>query len=286
MNAWWSHSDWLMHLPSSRPCLMAFFVTCWMSVFVYLCVIPLFCQTAEENVTHVHPAPVIYEGWEVCFPSDSIISGKSRWIRMKSKWCWMPTNRKQLQHFLASLISTGHSFRNIVRSLLHSIHSTPRTQSSPGPLRLRQPFTRSCPRFPHRSSCGYLPHNFSLLLRWMPQRWGLENHLRLPETFSCRAQIWCDHSDLPVQGDYHKLAHRFVGPFPIAKVINPSAGCLHVPWNMRVHSTFNISQIKAVKTCRMCLSILSIFFTACPWQLHLSTLLCTWDEVVKVVRNC
>lgn len=46
---------------------MAFFVTCWMSVFVYLCVIPLFCQTAEEKVTHVHPAPVIYEGWEVCF---------------------------------------------------------------------------------------------------------------------------------------------------------------------------------------------------------------------------
>lgn len=53
-------------------------------------------------------------------------------------------------------------------------------------------------------------------------------------------RVWLSTQDLP----WSKLSSRFVGPFPISKVINPIAVHLKLPISMRVHPTFHVSHVK------------------------------------------
>ena len=67
-------------------------------------------------------------------------------------------------------------------------------------------------------------------------------------------KVWLSTQDLPIHVVSRKLAPRFVDPFPGSKVIGPSAVHLHLPWSLRVHPTFHVSQIKPVKDSPMVLT--------------------------------
>ena len=55
--------------------------------------------------------------------------------------------------------------------------------------------------------------------------------------------------NLPVPGTARKLAPRFIGPYKIAKIINPVAVRLALPPSLKVYPVFHVSQIKPVETC-------------------------------------
>ena len=63
--------------------------------------------------------------------------------------------------------------------------------------------------------------------------------------------VWLSTKDLPLQVDSRKLAPRYIGPFRVVKIINPSAIRLKLPNSLKVHPTFHVSLLKPVSSCAL-----------------------------------
>ena len=63
--------------------------------------------------------------------------------------------------------------------------------------------------------------------------------------------VWLSAKHLHLKVPSPKLAPRFVGPFPISRVISPAAIRLRLPRSLRVHPTFRVSQVKPTKDSSM-----------------------------------
>lgn len=72
-------------------------------------------------------------------------------------------------------------------------------------------------------------------------------HRRPSPKYRSGQRVWLSTQDLPLQVESRKLAPRFVGPFAVQRMVNPSAVRLKLPRSMRVHPTFHVSKVKPVK---------------------------------------
>jgi hypothetical protein len=74
------------------------------------------------------------------------------------------------------------------------------------------------------------------------------NQHRREEQFKVGDQVYVSTANLNITSGVNKLNPKFIGPFPIIKVINPVAVQLELPNHYRIHNSFHVSKIKRAKT--------------------------------------
>uniref|UniRef100_A0A8C6K7U4 Gypsy retrotransposon integrase-like protein 1 n=1 Tax=Nothobranchius furzeri TaxID=105023 RepID=A0A8C6K7U4_NOTFU len=92
-------------------------------------------------------------------------------------------------------------------------------------------------------------HTRSALQRTSAQnkRYADRRRISAP-AYSVGQEVWLSSQHFPLKGAPRKLSPRFLGPFPIAAIISPSAVRLRLPSHLRVHPVFHVSQIRPVSS--------------------------------------
>ncbi len=87
----------------------------------------------------------------------------------------------------------------------------------------------------------------SLLKTSAAYKRSADSHRRPAPVYRPGQRVWLSTKNLPLHHPSRRLAPRFIGPFPVSKVIYKSAVKLQLPRSSRIHPTFHVSQVKPVK---------------------------------------
>lgn len=93
----------------------------------------------------------------------------------------------------------------------------------------------------------------SALLRSAERNRCLADRHRTPAPLYQPGQkVWLSSKNIPLKTDAKKLSPRYLGPFEIVSIINPSVVKLKLPKSLRIHPSFHVSQLKPVHVSPLC----------------------------------
>lgn len=85
------------------------------------------------------------------------------------------------------------------------------------------------------------------LVRTAARNQRLADQWRTPAPeYKVGQQVWLSSRDLPLQTDSRKMTPRYIGPYTIDRILNPSAVRLKLPAALKVHPVFHVSLLKPV----------------------------------------
>ncbi|KAI2661364.1 Transposon Tf2-8 polyprotein [Labeo rohita] len=74
-----------------------------------------------------------------------------------------------------------------------------------------------------------------------------DRHRSRPPIYVVGSKVWLSTKNIPLRSVSNKLAPKFIGPFPVTKIISPVAVRLKLPpVYRRIHPVFHVSKIKPV----------------------------------------
>ena len=86
------------------------------------------------------------------------------------------------------------------------------------------------------------------LRRAQQQQSRYANKKRREDEFKVGEQVYLSTEKLNVTSGVSKLNPKFIGPFPIIKVINPVSVQLQLPSHFKIHNSFHVSCVKRART--------------------------------------
>ncbi|XP_020567032.1 uncharacterized protein LOC110016957 [Oryzias latipes] len=77
-------------------------------------------------------------------------------------------------------------------------------------------------------------------------------HRMVSPSYQPGQQVWLSSKNIPLQATSRKLVPRYIGPYIIQQVINPTCVRLKLPAALKVHPSFHVSQVKPVRQSSLC----------------------------------
>ncbi|XP_078812648.1 uncharacterized protein lrrc75a isoform X8 [Oryzias latipes] len=136
-----------------------------------------------------------------------------------------------------------HCLANCLRSAVPSV--SPNLEPAPDDIDLSKHHLQRIQRIWRQAKAA--------LLRTRESNCRLANRRRrAAPNYQPGQKVWLSSRNIPLQVASRKLAPRYIGPYIIDEIINPSCVKLRLPAALKIHPSFHVSQIKPFQESSLC----------------------------------